>query len=76
MVGKGYTSCHKDARGSGFLTSALMQLHVPSFTLEERVNSTHWIGGCVGSWATLDAVMEGKIIASAENQIMVAQPAI
>jgi len=49
MVGKGYTSCHEDAWGSGFLTSALMQLHVPSFTLEERVTSTHRIGGCVGS---------------------------
>jgi hypothetical protein len=31
------------------------------FTLRERVPGTHWIGGCVGPRAGLDAVVKRKI---------------
>jgi hypothetical protein len=31
------------------------------FTPRERASGTHWIGGCVGRRAVLDAVVKGKI---------------
>jgi hypothetical protein len=38
------------------------QLHAPAaFNPRERASGTHWIGGCVGPKAVLDAVVKRKI---------------
>jgi hypothetical protein len=46
------------------------QLHAPLIYSEERAPSTHWIGGCVGPRAGLDAVMKKKIPSPAENRTL------
>jgi hypothetical protein len=44
------------------------------YTSGERPPSTHWIGGCLGPTASLDAVEKRKVPASAGNGTPTVQP--
>jgi len=62
--------------GSGGITTRILDLGTRCewsasrsgrFTPRERVPGTHWIGGCVGTRAVLDAVVKGKIPSPRRN---------
>jgi hypothetical protein len=45
--------------------------HTTGFIHEEGVPIIHWLGGCVGPRAGLDAAEEGKTLSAARNRISI-----